>query len=219
MIKYLTELEDKLRKEKRMWLNEQSIKLGRVSNIRQGSKVVDMWEEGESILRLQTRIKEIAAEKEEIEKLKKRSKASKKEKNKLPMVPTDAFNKTIINELSEFDLEESEFNNIDKNEQKEVYQFKLRMFENEEKRLKEQLYMLEKEKCAYLLEYKRVRDEESSKFCGVHRSKSYTILQNRYLILSILGKGGFSEVYKAFDLDHCIEVACKIHHFDDSWSD
>jgi tousled-like kinase len=93
------------------------------------------------------------------------------------------------------------------------------MFENEEKRLKEQLYMLEKEKCHYLLEYKKVRDEEASKFCGVHRTKTYTVLSNRYLILSILGKGGFSEVYKAFDLDNCIEVACKIHHFDDSWSD
>lgn len=59
IIKYLTELEEKLRKEKRVWLNEQSIKLGRVSNIRQGSKVIDMWEEGESILKLQTRLKEI----------------------------------------------------------------------------------------------------------------------------------------------------------------
>jgi hypothetical protein len=29
-----------------------------------------------------------------------------------------------MNETSEFDLEESEFNNIDKNEQKEIYQFK-----------------------------------------------------------------------------------------------
>jgi len=29
-----------------------------------------------------------------------------------------------MNENSEFDLEESEFNNIDKNEQKEIYQFK-----------------------------------------------------------------------------------------------
>ena len=59
LIKYLTELEDKNRKEKRMWLNEQSIKLGRVSTIRHGSKVSDVWEEGESILKLQTRLREI----------------------------------------------------------------------------------------------------------------------------------------------------------------
>jgi tousled-like kinase len=70
-----------------------------------------------------------------------------------------------------------------------------------------------------LLEFKRIRDEESSKYCGVHRSKTFTVLNDRYLILSILGKGGFSEVYKAFDLEKFREVACKIHHFDDSWSD
>ena len=52
MIKYLTELEDKNRKERRIFLNEQSIKLGRVSTVRNGTKVVDMWEEGESIIKL-----------------------------------------------------------------------------------------------------------------------------------------------------------------------
>ena len=79
--------------------------------------------------------------------------------------------------------------------------------------------MLEKEKSSYLIEYKRIRDEEQSKYCGIHRSKTFTVLNDKYLILSILGKGGFSEVYKAFDLENCREVACKIHHFDDSWSD
>ena len=74
MIKYLTELEDKNRKERRIFLNEQSIKLGRVSTVRNGTKVVDMWEEGESIIKLQTRLREIQMEKEEIDKLKKRAK-------------------------------------------------------------------------------------------------------------------------------------------------
>ena len=37
-----------------------------------------MWEEGESILKLQTRLREISTEKEEIEKLKKKAKQIKK---------------------------------------------------------------------------------------------------------------------------------------------
>lgn len=41
----------------------------------------------------------------------------------------------------------------------------------------------------------------------------------RYLILRLLGKGGYSEVYKAFDLDACKEVACKIHRFQHDWSE
>ena len=59
----------------------------------------------------------------------------------LPQVP-DAFG--VLNEQSEFDLEESEFNNIDKNEMKEIYQFKLKMFENEERRLREEQHLLDK---------------------------------------------------------------------------
>ena len=43
------------------------------------------------------------------------------------------------NECSEFDLEESEFNNVDKNEQKEIYQFKQKLLENDERRLREEL--------------------------------------------------------------------------------
>lgn len=65
----------------------------------------------------------------------------------LPPVPLDAFGRVgggsitglppLMNENSEFDFEESEFNNIDKNEQREIYQFKQKLFENEEKRIKE----------------------------------------------------------------------------------
>lgn len=130
MIKYLTELEDHRRKERRLWLNEQGIRLGRVSSMRQGSKIVEIWEEGDQVIKLQNRLKEIADEREEIKKRQKRK----------PRVPE-------FEASADFDLEESEFNNIDKDEQKEIYQFKQKLFENEERRIREQLYMLEKEKC------------------------------------------------------------------------
>lgn len=46
----------------------------------------------------------------------------------VPPVPTDAFGGPkqngglpLVNENSEYDFEESEFNNIDKNEQREIY--------------------------------------------------------------------------------------------------
>jgi len=93
------------------------------------------------------------------------------------------------------------------------------LLENEEKRVKEELIMLEKEKAGYMNEFKRMRDEESSKYNGIHSKKKYSILANKYLLLSLLGKGGYSEVYKGFDLENCREVACKIHHFDDGWNE
>lgn len=179
------------------------------------------------------------AEKEEIEKLKKNRSKNKtlKKGTSLPSVPVDGFNNNSqmsisrqgstansnfigsFNDNSEFDLEQSEFNNIDKNEQKEIYQFKQKLLENEEKRVRDELMMLEKEKSTYMHEFKRVRDEESSKYNGIHSKKKYSCLNNKYQLLSLLGKGGYSEVYKAFDLDNCREVACKIHHFDDQWND
>ena len=44
-------------------------------------------------------------------------------------------------------------------------------------------------------------------------------MKDRYIILGLLGKGGYSEVYRAYDLDQSKEVACKIHHFDDNWAE
>jgi hypothetical protein len=41
------------------------------------------------------------------------------------------------------------------------------MLENEEKRLREEEIMLEKEKQVYLNEFTRMRDEEFSKYCGI----------------------------------------------------
>lgn len=143
-------LENKNRKEKRIWLNEQSIRLGRLQTQRHGARVGEIWEEGEAFRKINNRLREIALEKDEIEKLKKSrknaGKGSGNHKTKLPLVP-DAFG--VLNEQSEFDLEESEFNNIDKNEQKEIYLFKLKMSENEERRLREELQVLEKEKILY----------------------------------------------------------------------
>jgi tousled-like kinase len=93
------------------------------------------------------------------------------------------------------------------------------MLDNQEKRLRDKLHYLEKEKVLYMQEYKRIRDEEGSKYCGIQSKGKYTELKDRYLILSILGKGGYSEVYKGFDLEMCREVAIKIHHFDNNWSE
>ena len=76
----------------------------------------------------------------------------------------------------EFELEEGEFNNIDKNEMKEIYQFKLKMYENEEKRLREEMSQLDKEKVQFIQEFKRIRDEEASKYCGINSKGSFTVL-------------------------------------------
>lgn len=51
------------------------------------------------------------------------------------------------------------------------------------------------------------------------RYKEHVTLNKRYLLLSLLGKGGFSEVWRAFDLEENKYVACKIHHVNKDWKD
>jgi hypothetical protein len=43
-------------------------------------------------------------------------------------------------------------------------------------------------------------------------------LNERYVLQSLLGRGGFSEVFKAYDLEECRTVACKIHQVNPLWS-
>ena len=41
--------------------------------------------------------------------------------------------------------------------------------------------------------------------------KDFPILDSRYVVMSLLGRGGFSEVHRSFDLRDMRHVACKIH--------
>lgn len=47
----------------------------------------------------------------------------------------------------------------------------------------------------------------------------YLQLHDRYVLMNLLGKGGFSEVWRAFDLQNVQHVAVKIHQLESSWSD
>jgi tousled-like kinase len=63
------------------------------------------------------------------------------------------------------------------------------VFQEEEQYLKERdRYELEKGRL--IREMKRLRDEDGSRF------NNFQILHHRYALLNLLGKGGFSEVYK-----------------------
>ena len=84
----------------------------------------------------------------------------------------------------------------------------------DETALVEEKRMLEAEKAAHQKELKRCQSEDRSRFF-----KDLPCLNGRYLLLSMLGRGGFSEVWKALDLTDLGEVAVKVHQLNASWSD
>ena len=62
---------------------------------------------------------------------------------------------------------------------------------------------LEREKSIYVREVRRVQHEDRSRF------SRRPVMHGRYLLLSLLGKGGFSEVWKTFDLKEYTEVGSR----------
>jgi tousled-like kinase len=56
------------------------------------------------------------------------------------------------------------------------------------------------------------RNEQECRFYGV-----WPIIGGRYQTVNLIGKGGFGEVYLAFDLEELEEVAIKVHTFKESF--
>ena len=69
-------------------------------------------------------------------------------------------------------------------------QLRLAALKREEEAVKAEEERLNGEKLRHVRLLKRIRDEECSRFGNLR------VLANRYQLLSLLGKGGFSEVYK-----------------------
>ncbi|MCI03914.1 serine/threonine-protein kinase TOUSLED-like, partial [Trifolium medium] len=72
----------------------------------------------------------------------------------------------------------------------EIYKCRLISIKREEEIVLRERDRYELEKGRLIREMKRIRDEDGSRF------NNFQILNHRYALLNLLGKGGFSEVYK-----------------------
>lgn len=97
----------------------------------------------------------------------------------------------------------------------EEAKFKMEKLNRSEADVKEKLVKYYKERIVLEAEDRRLTEENKS----TYMKNNWPILNKRYLILSLIGKGGYSEVYKAYDLVNHINVACKIHQLEQSWSE
>lgn len=99
-------------------------------------------------------------------------------------------------------------------EQDEALSVRLLSVKNSLAELDVKLHSFEAQRRTLMRQTKLQNDWRLSKF-----RHHPTLNDDRYIILELLGKGGFSEVYKAFDLHELRYVACKIHQLNSNWSE
>jgi tousled-like kinase len=176
---------------------EKCEKLGQPVVARTGTALQEIWEDGTAFTRLNERQSTIAAEREAVEK-------SRKELCKLrrPACGNPDTTSDTPQWLATYIAE-----------QEEVFRLRMLILKRDEAALTEERTKLECERAMLLRELKRARDESASRF------RDFPLLANRYLLLRMLGRGGFSEVWKAFDLNQVRHVACKIHQLHSYWSE
>lgn len=95
--------------------------------------------------------------------------------------------------------------------QEHLIKFKLAALKSDEQELVRERDVLRVETQLHYKEMRRFQEEETSKF------NTFPVLHERYLMLKLLGRGGFSEVYRAYDLRAFRHVACKIHQLSQQW--
>ncbi|XP_060662622.1 serine/threonine-protein kinase tousled-like 2 [Drosophila nasuta] len=95
----------------------------------------------------------------------------------------------------------------------EMLKLRQNALKKEDADLQRELESLVCQRGLHIREVKRIQNEDQSIY------NNNPVLNDRYLLLTLLGKGGYSEVYKAFDLKEQRYAACKIHQLNNNWSE
>jgi len=187
-------------KELRQQLASDGARLGRIIYTRAGMRVVENWEEGHAPKQLQRR-------KYTLEGKKKMFLSRQRKLEDAASVHSDGKDdKALGNGAFLSDP-------LTVLETRETIRYHLDCIKQEEGDLRDEEIALNNEKAQHIRALKLVASEDAS------RVRARPKLNKRYVPLSLLGKGGFSEVWRAYDLDELREVAVKIHQLDTRWSE
>ncbi|XP_057956269.1 serine/threonine-protein kinase TOUSLED isoform X2 [Malania oleifera] len=182
------------RLEARMKVRQDSLRLGNVGVIRAGTVISETWEDGQAFKDLNAHLRHLLETKEAVERQRKSLKKRQSDKGDTVDVETGLQEEDILI-------------------QDEIYKSRLASIKREEEMFMRERDRYELEKGRLIREMKRIRDEDGSRF------NNFQILNHRYALLNLLGKGGFSEVYKAFDMVENRYIACKLHGLNAQWSE
>uniref|UniRef100_A0A3P9I5E9 non-specific serine/threonine protein kinase n=1 Tax=Oryzias latipes TaxID=8090 RepID=A0A3P9I5E9_ORYLA len=196
------------------------LRLGHFTTVRHGASFTEQWTDGYAFQKIVKQQEWINQQREDIERQRKllakrkppsssssqapaTNSESKQRKTKaVNGAESDPFLKPSLPQL----LTLAEYH-----EQEEIFKLRLGHLKKEEAEIQAELERLERVRNLHIRELKRINNEDSSQF------KDHPTLNERYLLLHLLGRGGFSEVYKAFDLIEQRYAAVKIHQLNKNW--
>jgi tousled-like kinase len=195
------------RDRERRKMHSNFFKLGQI--VAQRDSMGEVWHDGKRPSEIKSKMEVVKDELSKIEQMRKRVTAQRKKVRNTPGVmlpPTSSSSSSITNDKPTDD-------DIEVDEEDELQQLHLSYLKKEEGNLQNELENIEIQKQLFIKDVRRIRSEDSSKF------NNSPVLHSRYILERLLGKGGFSEVYQAFDLIEVRTVACKIHQLNTRWND
>uniref|UniRef100_A0A1E1XPX5 non-specific serine/threonine protein kinase n=1 Tax=Amblyomma sculptum TaxID=1581419 RepID=A0A1E1XPX5_AMBSC len=212
------------KKQSRQKCMQNRLRLGQFVTQRQGASFVENWVDGYAFNDLLRKQEQITSEREEIERQrkllckKKPTTGQPKGKgaaanNGASTASASLANGEFVKPESPKDLSLLRLTWYEYYEQEEILKLRQVSLKKEDTDLQLELEKLERERNLHIRELKRIHNEDQSRF------NNHPVLNERYLLLILLGKGGFSEVHKAFDLKEQRYVACKIHQLNKDWKD
>ncbi|KAK2829544.1 hypothetical protein Q7C36_017534 [Tachysurus vachellii] len=186
------------------------LRLGHFTTVRHGASFTEQWTDGYAFQNLIKQQERVNSQREDIERQRKLL-AKKKPPNAAQTPPPNLEPNKRKNKSN--GAENEMLSLAEYHEQEEIFKLRLGHLKKEEAEIQVELERLERVRNLHIRELKRIHNEDNSQF------KDHPTLNDRYLLLHLLGRGGFSEVYKAFDLTEQRYVAVKIHQLNKNWRD
>ncbi|XP_028823074.1 serine/threonine-protein kinase tousled-like 2 isoform X1 [Denticeps clupeoides] len=186
------------------------LRLGHFTTVRHGASFTEQWTDGYAFQNLIKQQERINSEREDIER--QRKLLGKRKPPSVAQAPPPSI-EPIKRKSKSNGVESEALSLAEYHEQEEIFKLRLGYLKKEEAEIQAELERLERVRNLHIRELKRIHNEDNSQF------KDHPTLNERYLLLHLLGRGGFSEVYKAFDLTEQRYVAVKIHQLNKNWRD